>query len=166
MERCIREWRAILAALPLYSENVADLSCKGLKEYKDTCYAAYRGIVQPHSEDRRICSAAWLKDEDISRFLKSLPNWLNLKAQQEIQARNERTKRPLKRSEASEEESPDDVRIRNRREAEILASNLGEGGVSANDILSDMVLLKDLAQLQESMVGKDELSTEFGFKMI
>lgn len=44
--------------------------CAALKEYKDTCYAAYQGIVQPHSEDRRICSAAWLKDEDISRFLK------------------------------------------------------------------------------------------------
>jgi hypothetical protein len=26
--------------------------------------------VQPDSEDKRICSAAWLKDEDISRFIK------------------------------------------------------------------------------------------------
>lgn len=52
----------------------------------------------------------------------------------------------------SEEECPEDVRRRNRREAEILASNLGEGGVSAGEILSDMSLLKELAQLQESMV--------------
>lgn len=43
--------------------------------------------------------------------------------------------------------------MRNRREAEILASNLGEGGVSAAEILSDMSLLKELAQLQESMVS-------------
>lgn len=43
--------------------------------------------------------------------------------------------------------------MRNRREAEILASNLGEGGVSAAEILSDMSLLKELAQLQESMVN-------------
>lgn len=43
--------------------------------------------------------------------------------------------------------------MRNRREAEILASNLGEGGVSAGEILSDMSLLKELAQLQESMVS-------------
>lgn len=70
VERCLREWRTILAALPLHSEKIAELSCNGLKEYKDTCYAAYRGIVQPHTEDRRICSAGWLKDEDISRFLK------------------------------------------------------------------------------------------------
>lgn len=52
-----------------------------------------------------------------------------------------------------EEESPEDVRQRNRREAEMLASNLGEGGVSSGEILSDMGLLKELAQLQESMVG-------------
>jgi exocyst complex component 4 len=70
VERCVREWRAVLQALPLYSERIAVYSCKALKEYKDTCFAAYQGLVQPHSEDRRICSAAWLKDEDISRFLK------------------------------------------------------------------------------------------------
>lgn len=44
------------------------------------------------------------------------------------------------------------MKQRNRREAEILASNLGEGGVSASEILSDMSFLKELAQLQESMV--------------
>ena len=26
----------------------------------------------------RIFSASWARDEDISRYLKSLPNWLNL----------------------------------------------------------------------------------------
>ncbi|XP_074041952.1 exocyst complex component secretory 8 [Leptinotarsa decemlineata] len=151
VERCIREWKVVLNSLPLYSERIAEYSCKALKEYKDTCNAAYRGIVQPHSEDKWICSAAWLKDDDISRFLKSLPNWLNLKAQQEFHARSERSKRTLKRGQPSEEESPEDVRMRNRREAEILASNLGEGGVSAGEILSDMNSLRELAQLQESM---------------
>lgn len=150
VERCMREWKAILHSLPLYSEKIAEYSVKALREYKDTCYAAYRGIVQPHSEDRRICSAAWLKDDDINRFLKSLPNWLNLKTQQEYFARSERGARVLK-GQPSEEESPEDVRMRNRKEAEILASNLGEGGVSASEILSDMTLLKDLATLQESM---------------
>lgn len=86
---------------------------------------------------------------------RSLPNWLNLKAQQEFHARSERNRKTLKRSQPSEEESPEDVRMRNRREAEILASNLGEGGVSAAEILSDMSLLKELAQLQESMVMFD-----------
>lgn len=39
------------------------------------------------------------------------------------------------------------------REAEMLASNLGEGGVGSSQILSEMGLLKELAQLQESMVS-------------
>lgn len=77
---------------------------------------------------------------------------MNLKTQQEYQARNERKKSTIKRDQLSEEESPEDVKQRNRKEAEILASNLGEGGVSASEILSDMMLLKELAQLQESMV--------------
>lgn len=87
---------------------------------------------------------------------RSLPNWLNLKTHQEFRARNERSaRRNLRREQlqpSEEEESPEDVRMRNRREAEILASNLGEGGVSAGEILSDINLLKELAQLQETMV--------------
>ncbi|XP_050293631.1 exocyst complex component 4 [Anthonomus grandis grandis] len=150
VERCIREWKKVLQSLPLFSEKIAEFSVKALKEYRDACYSAYKEMVHPHSEDRRICSAAWLKDEDINRFLKSLPNWLNLKAQQEYYARSERGRRMLK-GQPSEEESPEDVRMRNRKEAEILASNLGEGGVSASEILSDMTLLKELATLQESM---------------
>lgn len=43
------------------------------------------------------------------------------------------------------------VRQRNLREAEILASNLGEGGIGSDEILSDVVQLKALALLQESM---------------
>lgn len=92
-------------------------------------------------------------EHTIASLSRSLPNWLNLKAQQEFHARSERTRKTLRRSQPSEEESPEDVRMRNRREAEILASNLGEGGVSAAEILSDMSLLKELAQLQESMVN-------------
>lgn len=75
-----------------------------------------------------------------------------MKTLQELQMRSER-RRTIKRDQPSEEESPEDVRQRNRREAEMLASNLGEGGVSASEILSDMSLLKELAQLQESMVS-------------
>jgi exocyst complex component 4 len=62
-------------------------------------------------------------------------------------------RRPLRREETTEEESPEDIRQRNMREAEILASNLGEGGISAHEILSDVGQLKGLAQLQESMAS-------------
>ena len=39
------------------------------------------------------------------------------------------------------------------KEAEILASNLGEGGINTHEILSDVGQLKGLAQLQESMAS-------------
>lgn len=52
----------------------------------------------------------------------------------------------------SEEESPAQIQQRNIREAEMLTSNLGEGGISQHEILSDISVLKELAILQESMV--------------
>ncbi|KAL1110251.1 hypothetical protein AAG570_008328 [Ranatra chinensis] len=57
----------------------------------------------------------------------------------------------LRREDTVEEESPEDVRQRNIKEAEILASNLGEGGIGAHEIISDPIQLKCLALLQESM---------------
>ena len=53
--------------------------------------------------------------------------------------------------EASEEESPVDVQQRNIREAEMLISNLGKDGISQQEILADISVLKELAILQESM---------------
>ncbi|XP_021936020.1 exocyst complex component 4 isoform X2 [Zootermopsis nevadensis] len=147
VERCIQDLRELMQALPVYAEHFLSIICNILRNYRETCQAAYRGIVQPDSEDKRICSAAWLKDEDISRFIKSLPNWTDLQAQKVTYRR----RRPLRREETTEEESPEDVRQRNMKEAEILASNLGEGGINAHEILSDVGQLKGLAQLQESM---------------
>lgn len=51
-----------------------------------------------------------------------------------------------------EEESPTQVQQRNIREAEMLTSNLGEGFITNQEILSEIGVLKELAILQESMV--------------
>lgn len=58
----------------------------------------------------------------------------------------------LRREETAEEESPEDIRQRNMKEAEILASNTSESGIRAHEILSNVNQLKKLAQLNESMV--------------
>jgi len=60
----------------------------------------------------------------------------------------------MRREDTTEEESPEDVRQRNMKEAEMLASNLGEGGISYQDIICDVGQLRALALLQESMVRK------------
>lgn len=52
----------------------------------------------------------------------------------------------------TEEESPTQVQQRNIREAEMLTSNLGEGFITHQEILSEIGVLKELAILQESMV--------------
>lgn len=51
----------------------------------------------------------------------------------------------------SEDDSPTQIQQRNVREAEMLTSNLGDGGISQYEILSDIGVLKELAILQESM---------------
>lgn len=66
----LSELRDLMFALPLHGEHFCTLALNILHNYRETCQAAYRGVVQPEAEDKRICSAAWLNDEDISRFIK------------------------------------------------------------------------------------------------
>jgi exocyst complex component 4 len=144
VENLIAETKYLIEDLPLYHDDLLKNVCSLLKTYRETCQAAYRGIVQPETEDKRIYSVAWLKDEDISRFLKTLPNYLDLKTAT-------KSKRGKLKNEMSEEDSPTQIQQRNIREAEMLTSNLGDSGISQHEILSDIGVLKELAILQESM---------------
>lgn len=91
--------------------------------------AAYRGVVQPESEDKRIISAQWAKDDDIARFLKALPNW---QAVQETSTHESIT------------ESPQDVDSRNLKEIAMLKRNLGgDSDIPAHEILYDANQLRD-----------------------
>ncbi|XP_017044207.1 exocyst complex component 4 isoform X5 [Drosophila ficusphila] len=149
VERRLTETKSLIQDLPCYSEDLLKMVCALLKAYRDNCQAAYDGIVQPDSEDKRIYSVAWLKDADISRFLKSLPNWTDLKTSSQKSRHNRKLHRGS--FEPSEEESPIQVQQRNIREAEMLTSNLGEGGITQQEILVEISVLKELAILQESM---------------
>lgn len=84
---------------------------------------------------------------------RSLPNWTNLKM-----VKMKSAGKGLKRDDTVEDESPEDVRQRNIKEAEILASNLAEGGINSHEIIADITQLKCLALLQESMVIKSLLT--------
>ena len=87
-------------------------------------------------------------------FSRTLPNWTDLKTSSQ-RSKAVAGKKSLKNTSlymTSEEESPTQVQQRNIREAEMLTSNLGEGGISQQEILSDIGVLKELAILQESMV--------------
>ncbi|XP_036331809.1 exocyst complex component 4 [Rhagoletis pomonella] len=151
VERRLQETKTLIQELPCYSDELLKMVCALLKTYREISQAAYRGVVQPDSEDKRIYSVAWLKDEDISRFLKTLPNWTDLKSSNHNQRVKHGKKLQRNNFEPSEEESPMQVQQRNIREAEMLTSNLGEGGITQQEILADISVLKELAVLQESM---------------
>lgn len=163
VEGKIRETKKLIHDLPHYSEDLLKNVCSLLKTYRETCQAAYRGIVQPDTEDKRIQSVTWLADEDISRFLKTLPNWTDLKSSKLNAKATGTVRTPLKANMfgPSEEESPTQVQYRNIKEADMLSSNLGESEISRNDILSDVGVLKELAILQESMEWFSYRITEF-----
>ncbi|XP_014206548.1 exocyst complex component 4 [Copidosoma floridanum] len=151
VQQCVAELRLLIIALPLQGEHFCTLTLNVLHNYRETCQETYRSIVQPDRHDRLICSAAWLKDEDINRFIKSLPNWESMKNEEPLYRKGPSGRRIPRRQETQDEESPEDIRLRNIREAEILASNLGEGGIAANEIISDIDKLRSLALLQESI---------------
>ena len=74
LQSTVNVWKSIsdlgemMTTLPLYSQHFLTIVCKILMQYKEICGAAYRGLVQPDAEDKRIISAQWAKDEDISRY--------------------------------------------------------------------------------------------------
>ena len=85
-------------------------------QFKEICGAAYRGLLQPEAEDKRIISAQWAKDEDISRFLKALPNWS-----------------PVERENQSVEETAEEIDQRNAKETEMLVQNLGNSDIPSHE---------------------------------
>jgi exocyst complex component 4 len=133
IKKCIDVMHVYMQTLPLYCEHFLTMMCTTVMQYKEICLAAYRGLVQPESEDKRIISAQWAKDEDINRFLRSLPNWLNI------------------RDSSGTIESPEAVEQRNIKEAQVLKGNMGAAKISDHEILYDMGQLKSLGQLQESL---------------
>ncbi|KAL0852527.1 hypothetical protein ABMA27_017007 [Loxostege sticticalis] len=92
------------------------------------CRAAHARLSPAHPAHPSR-AARWLADDDIVRFLQSLPNWRC---------------------------AVDELKQAYEREAEILGSSLGDGAVTRREVMADVTALADLALLCESM---DWLST-------
>uniref|UniRef100_A0AAX7T755 Exocyst complex component Sec8 n=1 Tax=Astatotilapia calliptera TaxID=8154 RepID=A0AAX7T755_ASTCA len=135
VEKAIQDLMSLMQDLSAYSNQFLEMVCDKLKEYKEICNTAYRGIVQ--CEEKLTISASWAKDEDISRLLQSLPNWANM-----AQPRQTRQKR---------EDEEDFTRAAFAKESEVLTGNLGDKLIPQNEILRDVSDLKALANLHESM---------------
>ncbi|KAM9311350.1 LOW QUALITY PROTEIN: exocyst complex component 4 [Gastrophryne carolinensis] len=135
MEKSIQDLMNLMCDLSAYSDQFLNMVCVKLQEYKDTCTAAFRSIVQ--TDEKLVISASWAKDDDITRLLKSLPNWLNM-----TQPKQLRPKR---------EDEEDFIRAAFGKESEVLIGNLGDKLIPQNEIMGDVSDLKALANLHESL---------------
>ncbi|XP_074643044.1 exocyst complex component 4-like [Tubulanus polymorphus] len=139
VSKSICDLKELMHSLPDYAHRFIIMVHKILLDYKETCTNAYRGIVLSDTDDKRVISATWAKDEDINRLLRSLPNW------QQIHSDDETL------SEQQANISEEDMRALNSKESIILTSNLSTfESISESDIITDAFQLKALANLQES----------------
>ncbi|XP_064417289.1 exocyst complex component 4 [Latimeria chalumnae] len=135
VEKSVQDLMNLMHDLSTYSDQFLQMVCVKLQDYKDSCTVAYRNIVQ--SEEKLIISASWAKDDDISRLLKSLPNWTNMAQPKQL--------RPKK------EDEEDFIRAAFAKESEVLTGNLGDKLIPQHEILRDVSDLKALANLHESL---------------
>ncbi|CAM9367478.1 exocyst complex component 4 isoform X1 [Lampetra fluviatilis] len=141
VEKSVQDLMNLVHDLSAYSDQFLHMICIKLQEYRAMCHAAYRNIVAVHSEDRLVISASWAKDDDITRLLKSLPNWTNLAQAKQPRARGQQ-------GDTNEEEY---TRAINAKESDVLTGNLGEQLIPEQAILRDPGDLKALANLHESL---------------
>lgn len=200
VDMATRDLRALMQAMPDYSNIFLGYICNYLSAFKDACTDAYNGIVEtvghsgstqstnyPNSSAfmspsdasgghdhapsshaatgrHRIISAKWAKDEDITRLLKFLPNWKALDEYQKQSNDISYYQGPLipsikpsaarrhfkSRQMSSFDESPEEIRLRNMKETEILIQTLSQEVRDTDVLSSEKGQFRQLAQMQES----------------
>ncbi|XP_060578510.1 exocyst complex component 4-like [Ruditapes philippinarum] len=140
VDKSVLDLKELMTDLPDYADQFLNMICNVLRGYRDTCHSAYRGIVQYDADEKRVISAMWAKDEDISRFLRSLPSWRTLQPTDGHE---------LNRTVCSEEE----MRALNSKEAVILITNLSseEAFIPQHEIITDVTQMRTVANVHESL---------------
>ncbi|EPQ20156.1 Exocyst complex component 4 [Myotis brandtii] len=171
VEKTVQDLLNLMHDLSAYSDQFLNMVCVKLQEYKDTCTAAYRGIVQ--SEEKLVISASWAKDDDISRLLKSLPNWINMAQPKQLRPKREDeedfisflgssvsmlaydgdsdSSHGTQGTHSKHSSLLGRVRAAFGKESEVLIGNLGDKLIPPQDILRDVSDLKALANMHESL---------------
>jgi len=65
----------LTCSLDSYHDHFLTMACSLLQEYKEMSSQSYRGVVQPESEDHRIYSASWVRQNDVNEFLQKMDSW-------------------------------------------------------------------------------------------
>ncbi|VDN03243.1 unnamed protein product [Thelazia callipaeda] len=162
---CIQIGKLILA-MDKYTDRLSALWLLVIDEFSDSANSVYEKILpskppadakasivsngnsEDESKEKRKISAAWAVDEDISRLLKSLPNWFTV-SNHEANS-NASADTPSAFSPGNETES--EVCHRNERESEILIGNLGTAKQLVRDeLITDAEVIRSLACMHESL---------------
>ncbi|XP_053602815.1 exocyst complex component 4 [Plodia interpunctella] len=137
---CGESWRAVadaaLAAARCGACGGADAlraTTSALAALATQCRAAHARLSPAHPPHPSR-AARWLADDDIVRFLQSLPNW-------RVAVAHSSTTR----------HDTQELREAYEREAETLVSTLGDGAVTKREVITDVNALADLALLCETM---------------
>uniref|UniRef100_A0A183IJL5 Exocyst complex component Sec8 n=1 Tax=Soboliphyme baturini TaxID=241478 RepID=A0A183IJL5_9BILA len=129
----------LMCAAPLFAREFFLLCCQLLAKYESSAKAAYSSLIRyshNNQPERRKISAAWAVDSDISRLLKSLPNWIATTA--DLHPTGSSSFSPQNIANTPIMESASDIRSRNIRESEILISNLGtQKRIEESEIILD-----------------------------
>ncbi|MFH4976181.1 hypothetical protein AB6A40_002890 [Gnathostoma spinigerum] len=143
----------LIETMRAYSDRLSALWLLVIAAFTKSTGAVYENITRPLSEgddgrERRKISAAWAVDEDISRLLKSLPNWLMVNSLES----NPSTSWSTPPAFSPVNESDMEIRQRNERESEILIGNLGTAKrLAREELITDMEQIRSLACIHESL---------------
>ena len=74
-DKCMWFLYDLTCSLDSYHDHFLTMACSLLQEYKEMSSQSYRGVVQPESEDQRIYSASWVRDNDVNEFLQKMDSW-------------------------------------------------------------------------------------------
>lgn len=143
VEQLIQDLKNLMHSLPNYSPQFVEMVSKMLTIFKDRCYETYKALLKYSAEgdkNTRVFSANWTKDEDISRCLRSLPNWPGPQQHHSHRQRKE-----------DGEQDIEAVRKRNQKETDILTDNLANHLLNDSEVLFEARDHRTLANLQESM---------------
>lgn len=134
LDNIMKELENLMHCIPEYSDHFVKLLYYVILEYKDMYHKAFKQMFE--DEQNSILSISWARDRDIRRLMKSFLNWRHLE--------DEGTQDAI--------ESPEEVRMRNKEESELLIRNLLSEDEASWEIITSANRLSNLALLQENLI--------------
>lgn len=135
IDNIMKELEDLMNCIPEYSNHFIRLLYYVILDYKDMFHKAFKQMFD--EEQNNILSISWARDGDIRRLMKSFLNWRHLEDEEEI---------------VDLIESPEEIRLRNKEESELLLRNVRSEGEISCGVITDTNKLSNLAHLQEHVI--------------